>query len=146
MSSFSLTQTILLKTSLSSSGSRFVLTFELHDSSLNGFLDTANFSSFPPLYSSCCSSLYVPAKSQFVVLCRGASFSPLLISCKDCLAHHHSSLSHPPFHPTARTSSLPHCPYLISTTPRTLDLVLDVRLFHKSHFLLSKRSLSQFVL
>ena len=43
-----------------SPGTRFVLTFELHDSSLNGFLETAILSSSSPPRISCMSRLYVP--------------------------------------------------------------------------------------
>ena len=64
MRSFSLTQTILLKTSRSSTGSRFVLTFKLHVSSLNGLVDTTIFSSSSPSYASCCSRLYVPEEGS----------------------------------------------------------------------------------
>ena len=64
MSSFSLTQIIPFKTSLSSSVSWFVLKFDLHDSSLNSFLGTAIFSSSFPTHSSCCSSLCVPAEES----------------------------------------------------------------------------------
>ena len=60
MSSLSLTHTILLKTSLSLSGSRFVFIFELQDSSLKGFYDTAIISSSSPPFTSLYSRLYVP--------------------------------------------------------------------------------------
>ena len=60
MSSFSFTHTILFTIFISSSGTRFVLTFELHDSSLNGFLETAILSSSSPPRTYCTSKLYVP--------------------------------------------------------------------------------------
>ena len=60
MSSLSFTHIILFTIFMSSSGTRFVLTFELHDSSLNGFLETAILSSSSPPLISCMSRLYVP--------------------------------------------------------------------------------------
>ena len=128
MSSFSLTQTILLKTSLTSSGSRFVLTFELIVSSLNDYLDTATFSSSSPQYSSCCSRLYVRAEES---ACSSLSWC-LIFSSANIMQR--LSWSSPLFSESSSHSSdspdkyLPHLPFLISTTPGTLDLVLGVRL------------------
>ena len=126
MSSFSLRQTILLKTSLSSSGSRFVPTFELHDSSLNDF--STLFSQALLLRTRpgalVCMSL---RKGLFVVPCRGASFSLSLISCKDCLADHHSPRSHLPILLIPWTNSLPRRLLLVSATSRTLILKETVR-------------------
>ena len=58
-SSLNLTQTILLKISLSILGSQSLM-FELHDNSLKGFLDTAIISSSSPQLASSNSRLYVP--------------------------------------------------------------------------------------
>ena len=49
--SLKVTHTILFKTSLSLSGSRFVLTFELHDISLKFFYSAIISSSSPPFMS-----------------------------------------------------------------------------------------------
>ena len=127
MLSFSLTQTILLKTSLSSSGSSFVLTFELHDSSLNGFLDTALFSSSSLPCGSCCSRFDVPEEGS---VCSSLSWF-LIFSSANIMQR--LSWSSPLFSESSshssdsRTNSLPHCLLLFSITPLTLDLVRGIR-------------------
>ena len=129
MSSLSLTHTILLKTCLSPSGSRFVLMFVLHDSSPKGFLDTAIISLRSRHDTPRC---MFRTRDQSALPCRDTYFSLQLISCRDHLVHHHSPLNLRPILLTPRKNFPPHHHSPVSVTPRTLDLVVTIPVIHHS--------------
>ena len=100
---------------LSSSGTRFVLKFELHDSSLNGFLDTAIFSSSSPPRFSCWCKLYVPEEGSVCSsLSRCLIFSTASImhrlSWSSLLSSESSSHSPDNFSSSASSSTVGHSP------------------------------------
>ena len=127
MSSFSFTHTILLMIFLSSSGIRFVLTFELHDSSLNGFLDTAISQVLQLLALPADPSCTFLRRDPSVAPCRGVSSSLPPVSCTDYLGHRCSSPNlHPTLHTPRKIFLLQHLLPLWAT-PRTLVLVQGVQ-------------------
>ena len=118
----------LFKTSLSLSGSRFVLTFELHDNSLKFFFTA--LSSLVLLLRSCRngSSCMSRRRDQSAFPCLDFFFFLPLMSCTNFLAHRHSLLSLGPILLTPRTNLPLHNPSHLTTTPRTLDLVRVLQL------------------